>query len=403
MIIRNFYLDKIRELRNTPEIKVITGVRRCGKTELLKQIIEEIKNEGVSSENIIYISLESRRYNFIKSAKQLDGVVYDLIRNIEGKVYLFFDEIEVVSGWEEILNAFKVDLNCEIYITSSNSKLLSGELSTVLTGRYVKIDLYPLSYKELLGYYKDKTNGNLTYNDEEDLFWQYATFGGFPGLLRYPTESGKELYLNSLYDSILINDIANKNKVTDVFLLGKLLEFIVCNIGKRFSARSIVKYLKQEGVHTSVSTLTKYLDHATKAFILYKSKREDLDGKKLLKLYEKFYVVDPGFYYKFTNETNEGQLIENIVYLELLKRGYEISVGELDKLEVDFVCRKSRKVQYIQVSETIIDPKTRKREFKSLEKIKDNYPKIIVTLDTRNYSKDGIIHKNLIEFLKELD
>lgn len=397
MIKRKFYLEKIVKLIDTEDIKVITGVRRCGKTVLLKQIIDELENRGIASENIIYMSFESSKYKNIRNDDDLDEFIFSKTNNLNGKIYLLFDEIQKVKNWEVSLNSYRVDLECDIYITESNSQLLSGELATLISGRYISINMLPFSFKELIQYY-DEMHENI---DEIKLFEQYLSYGGFPGLLNYENEE-KEKYLYDLYSTIVLNDILYKNKVKDLDLLERLMEFMISNIGKLFSANSISKYIKNENRKTTPHTIINYMDYARNAFIFYQIKRENIKQKRKLLISDKYYLVDSGFYFIFNGSTqrNWGQLLENIVFLELIRQGYSITIGKIQDLEVDFVCRKANQIKYIQVSQSILDENTRKREFKSLEKISDSYPKYVISMDSFDFSANGIIHLNIIDFLK---
>lgn len=397
MIKRKFYLEKIVKLIDTEDIKVITGVRRCGKTVLLKQIIDELENRGIASENIIYMSFESSKYKNIRNDNDLDEFIFSKTNNLNGKIYLLFDEIQKVKNWEVSLNSYRVDLECDIYITGSNSQLLSGELATLISGRYISINMLPFSFKELIQYY-DEMHENI---DEIKLFEQYLSYGGFPGLLNYENEE-KEKYLYDLYSTIVLNDILYKNKVKDLDLLERLMEFMIYNIGQLFSANSISKYIKNENRKTTPHTIINYMDYARNAFIFYQIKRENIKQKRKLLISDKYYLVDSGFYFIFNGSTqrNWGQLLENIVFLELIRQGYSITIGKIQDLEVDFVCRKANQIKYIQVSQSILDENTRKREFKSLEKISDSYPKYVISMDSFDFSANGIIHLNIIDFLK---
>ncbi|WP_400238189.1 ATP-binding protein [Methanobrevibacter smithii] len=397
MIKRKFYLEKIVKLIDTEDIKVITGVRRCGKTVLLKQIIDELENRGIASENIIYMSFESSKYKNIRNDDDLDEFIFSKTNNLNGKIYLLFDEIQKVKNWEVSLNSYRVDLECDIYITGSNSQLLSGELATLISGRYISINMLPFSFKELIQYY-DEMHEKI---DEIKLFEQYLSYGGFPGLLNYENEE-KEKYLYDLYSTIVLNDILYKNKVKDLDLLERLMEFMISNIGKLFSANSISKYIKNENRKTTPHTIINYMDYARNAFIFYQIKRENIKQKRKLLISDKYYLVDSGFYFIFNGSTqrNWGQLLENIVFLELIRQGYSITIGKIQDLEVDFVCRKANQIKYIQVSQSILDENTRKREFKSLEKISDSYPKYVISMDSFDFSVNGIIHLNIIDFLK---
>ena len=397
MIKSKFYLEKIVKLIDTEDIKVITGVRRCGKTVLLKQIIDELEKRGIASENIIYMSFESSKYKNIRNDDDLDEFIFSKTNNLNGKIYLLFDEIQKVKNWEVSLNSYRVDLECDIYITGSNSQLLSGELATLISGRYISINMLPFSFKELIQYH-DEMHENI---DESKLFEQYLSYGGFPGLLNYENEE-KEKYLYDLYSTIVLNDILYKNKVKDLDLLERLMEFMISNIGQLFSANSISKYIKNENRKTTPHTIINYMDYARNAFIFYQIKRENIKQKRKLLISDKYYLVDSGFYFIFNGSTqrNWGQLLENIVFLELIRQGYSITIGKIQDLEVDFVCRKANQIKYIQVSQSILDENTRKREFKSLEKISDSYPKYVISMDSFDFSANGIIHLNIIDFLK---
>jgi len=397
LIKRKFYLEKIVKLIDTEDIKVITGVRRCGKTVLLKQIIDELENRGIASENIIYMSFESSKYKNIRNDDDLDEFIFSKTNNLNGKIYLLFDEIQKVKNWEVSLNSYRVDLECDIYITGSNSQLLSGELATLISGRYISINMLPFSFKELIQYH-DEMHENI---DEIKLFEQYLSYGGFPGLLNYENEE-KEKYLYDLYSTIVLNDILYKNKVKDLDLLERLMEFMISNVGQLFSANSISKYIKNENRKTTPHTIINYMDYARNAFIFYQIKRENIKQKRKLLISDKYYLVDSGFYFIFNGSTqrNWGQLLENIVFLELIRQGYSITIGKIQDLEVDFVCRKANQIKYIQVSQSILDENTRKREFKSLEKISDSYPKYVISMDSFDFSANGIIHLNIIDFLK---
>ncbi|MBE6489227.1 MAG: ATP-binding protein [Methanosphaera stadtmanae] len=402
MVRREQYLDKLYKLKDTDDVKIITGVRRSGKTHLIKTYANELKENGIVPENIIYISFESNKYKYIKTDTQLDELINTLTKNVDGKLYLFFDEIHKVSNWEESINGYRVDLDSDIYITGSYGQMLNGINSTVLSGRYVRIKIYPFSFKEVLKYYED--NGyEINQFAENNIFNEYLTFGGLPGHFKYEGASEKLDYLSDVYDSIMLKDIFDIEKVSSTALYRNLMEFMIDNIGHEFSVNSITKYLKHEKSSSKHDTIRNYLMYATNAYLLYKVKRKDIKGKEILKTLEKYYIIDQGFYYLFKDENNRniGQLLENVVYIELLRRGYKVTIGKINKLEVDFVCEKPGKTLYVQVSNSILDDQTRNREYKSLEKINDNYTKYILTMDTINLSRNGIIHKNIIEFLKE--
>lgn len=399
-IIRESYLKKIRKFIDEEEIKVITGLRRSGKTYFLKQIMNELKEKGINDSNIIYLPLESAKYDTIKNYKDLNNLIFNMTKDIKGKIYLFFDEIQLINDWQKSINSYRIDLDADIYLTGSNSQILSGELATLLSGRYIKIEIYPFSFNEILEYKKIKF-GEISLNDETKIFNEYMKYGGLPRTLNFDEEE-KIDYLSDIYSTIVLKDIISKNNIRDIAFLERLIKFMIVNTGEIFSINSIRKYLKHEGISVSTNTISNYLKQIEDAYILIKSKREEIKTKKILTTNEKYYCIDQGFYELQTGfNKSRGKILENIVFLELLRRKYKITVGNIDGLEVDFICRKPNKTMYIQVSESILDETTRNREFRSLEKINDNYPKYVLTLDNWDYSKNGIIHLNIINFLKD--
>lgn len=404
MVRRIEYMNKLYKLKDTDDVKIITGARRSGKTHLIKKFMKELNENNINPENIIFISLESNKYKDIRDDKKLDELIYKSTENLTGKIYLFFDEIHKVSNWEESINGYRVDLDADIYVTGSYGQMLGGINSTVLSGRYIRIKIYPFSFKEVLLYYKQK-GYKIDSMVEQEIFNQYISYGGFPGHFKYEDLEEKLDYLSDVYDSIMLKDIFDIEVVKSTELYRRLIEFMINNIGGLFSVNSITKFLKSQKRSPKNDTIRNYLLYASNAYLLHKVKRKDIQGKEILRTLEKYYIVDPGFYYLFNDENNRdlGRLLENIVYLELLRRGYNITVGKINNLEVDFYCEKPGKTIYVQVSKSILDESTFKREFKSLEKINDNYPKYILTMDTINMSHGGIIHKNLIEFLKTDD
>ena len=397
MLKRKYYLDILRTYRNTDEIKVICGIRRCGKTVLLKQLIDDLIQDGIPGENIFFISFESSKYRHIKDDFQLDNLIHEKCGAVDGKIYLLFDEIQQVKNWELSINSYRVDYDADIYISGSNSTLLSGELVTLLSGRYITLNIFPFSFREYLEYYRNEGIS------ENELFNQYLCYGGFPGLLNYD-DDGKINLLYDLYSTIILNDVLYRSNIKDFDLLKRLMEFMISNIGQTFSATSISKYLKNER-KTTPATIINFLGYIVNAFILYQVKREDIKLKKKLLVSDKYYVIDPGFYYIFNDESqrNWGQLLENIVFIELIRRGYKVNIGKVNDLEIDFVCYKANNKKYIQVSESVTDSKTRERELNPLKKLDDNYPKYLITNDNQNFSSDGIIHLNIIDFLKSDD
>lgn len=396
MILRQAYLKQIIPLIDKNLIKVLTGVRRSGKTVLLSQIQSLISERGVPKSNIINISLESMKNKKFKDGDILYDYLISLCEAAEGKVYIFLDEIQAVDKWEAVVSSLLVDVDCDIYITGSNSKLLSGELATLIAGRYIQIRVYPFTLSEAKAI--QKQNGR--YTSDEALFADYLRYGGLP--MRFALEDiSIEPYLSDTYDAIVIKDIITRNNIKNTGLLNMILSFLMDNIANPFSARSIVGALKAEGISTTVETVISYVDYIKKAMVVYNAQRYDIKGKKLLTTYEKYYTVDLGLRncVKASGEIDYNKLYENIVYLELLYRGYEVKVGKTDDYEIDFVAYKGADIIYVQVCYLLATPETVEREFGNLERIKDNYPKYVVSGDVPDFSRNGIKHYNIIKFL----
>lgn len=400
MIKRELYLEKIRRLINTEPIKIITGVRRSGKTYLLHSIKEELIEHGISKENIFLISFESQKYNKIQNFMELDVCVNNLIKNTSGKIYLLFDEIQNIVSWEKSINSYRVDFDCDIYITGSNSELLSGELATLIAGRYFHIDVYPFSFKEFLQY-KKEINSIDVKNKELQLFNEYVKYGGMPSLQQVQGID-KFSYLEDIYSTILLKDIISRHNLRNAEILNRILTFIISNIGQPVSANGISKYLKHENLKVSADTVLNYLSFSKNACFIHEAKKENLKGKKVLKTNGKYYLVDHGFNQAIIGKDmeNTGQILENIVYIELLRRGYDVKVGDINGREVDFVCNKADRKIYIQVAYLLSGKETVKREFGSLRAIGDDYEKYVLSMDNLDFSNAGIKHMNIIEFLK---
>jgi len=407
MFKRETYLKRIRNLIDKDDVKVISGVRRSGKTCLMKLIVDELKQMNIPEENIIYISFESSVYDDINNYKDLNQYISEITENLNGKLYFLFDEIQEISKWEKSISAFRIDYDADIYITGSNSKLLSGELSTLLSGRYKTINVYPFSFREIVDY--NQIRYDLNYEEKIKLFNEYLNYGGFPGLLKYDSYEKKES-LKDIYNSVILKDILNRSNIKNNKLLIKTMQYMITNTGQSFSSTKIINYIDRNNKDLlddkkrrkpSSNTIINYVQHAQDAYLLYEAKNENLVGKEIFKNLEKYYVVDPGFYYIFKDEERRslGALLESIIYIELLRRNYEVTIGKIYDIEVDFVCKKPGKIVYIQVSQSILDDKTRQRELKSLKKIKDNYPKYILTLDQIPMPTHDIIHKNIMDFL----
>lgn len=396
MIIREAYISQIVPLIDKNLIKVLTGVRRSGKTVLLSQIQGYLLKNGRSKSQIINISLESKKNKKFKDGDVLYEYLISACEKLNAKAYIFLDEIQVVSGWEEVVSSLLVDIDCDIYITGSNSKLLSGELATLISGRYIQIHVYPFTLSEA----KQMLEQNGKFKSDEVLFQDYLKYGGLP--MRFSLEEiSLEAYLSDTYDAIVVKDIIQRNNIKDTNLLNMILAFLMDNIANPFSARSIVAALKQEGINTTVETVIAYIDYIKKAMVVYSAQRYDIKGKKLLTTNEKYYTVDLGLRncVKASGEIDYNKLYENIVYLELLYRGYDVKVGKTDDYEIDFVAYKGSDTLYVQVCYLLASAETVEREFGNLERIKDNYPKYVISGDLPDFSRNGIKHYNIIKFL----
>lgn len=402
LIKREAYINQLKDYVNTDFVKAYIGIRRSGKTSLMYNFIDELKSMGVEDENIIFISLESREYAHIDSTQQLDDIIYDKVKNIEGKVYLFFDEIQQVNGWEKSINSYRVSIDSDIYITGSNSKLLSGELATLLTGRYLTINVYPFSFKEFLQYKNEIEDVKLTDDSIRKLYDEYFNFGGMPGIMTLGSNEFKKNALKDIYNSILFEDVVSRFKINNIDLLQRFARYMTSSTGKIFSSKSIKNYLKSNNIYTSQDTLLKYNKYMKQSFFISKCKCFELKGRREMKILGKYYLMDHGFHHALIEDNilKVTKILENIVYVELLRRGYKINVGRnADNSEVDFVCEKSGKYKYIQVSYRLTSEKTLNREITPLLKIPDKYESILITAENHDFSKDGVKHLNIIDFL----
>ena len=398
MIKREMYMKRIRPFINTELIKVMTGIRRCGKSVMLELIKEELIEEGISSEQFISINFEDMGYINLLTAKALHDEVTKRAAKITGEVYLFFDEIQEVDGWEKCVNSLRITLDCDIYITGSNAKLLSGELATYLGGRYVEFVIYPFSFAEFMElYHSISPDESVT-----KCFQKYLLAGGMPYLsnIRYQEEPSRQ-YLYDLFNSVQLKDIVKRNKIRDVDLLERIIAYIMANVGNTFSANSIAKFLKNEKRTVAPETILNYIKYCCDAYLFYQVKREDLQGKQILSSNEKYYIADHGIREAVFggNMRDINLILENIVYLELLRRGYTVTVGKAGTKEVDFVCSKRDEKLYVQVTYLLASEETIEREFGVYESIRDNFPKYVVSLDEFDMSRNGIKHWNIREFL----
>ena len=403
MIKRNLYLEEIKKYMNKPLIKVITGMRRSGKSMILKLIQEELKNDGIDEKNIIYINFESLVFMDIKNFETLYKYIIEKTDNISGKIYILLDEIQEVKGWEKAINSFLVDLDVDIYITGSNANLLSSELATYIAGRYIEIKIYPLSFQEYIDFASE--NNKKTPLSIDEYFYQYLNFGGLPGIhiFNYNKEEIYQ-YLADVYNSILLRDVIARNNIRDIELLERVVLYIMDNIGNTFSAKSISDFLKNQGRKLSIETIYNYLKALENAFIISKVQRYDIKGKNILETQEKYYLSDLGFRNaKLGYQSNDiSSYLENIIFLELLRRKYKVNVGKENNKEVDFIANLRDENLYLQVTYLLASPETIEREFSPLKAIKDNYPKMVLSMDNLPESNiEGIKRKRIIDFLLE--
>ena len=398
MIIREKYLSKIRPFYEQDLIKVITGIRRCGKSVILLQIIDELKQKGIKDSQIIYINFEFEDYSFIENDKDLHNYIKEQIVNKE-KYYLFFDEIQNVKNWEKAVNSFKASKNVSIFITGSNSDLLSGELATHLAGRYVSFSVYPFTFKEVCNF-KNLTNTN----EIENAFSDYIYWGGLPQRFMMTDEMQTKTYLSDVYNSIVIKDIIKRFNIKDLDLFNRIVEYIVTTPSQNFSAESLSNYfLGKESRDVSKITLYNYLEYMTKALLINKADRYDVRGKRILNGKYKYYLTDLGLgqIKNIGKRPQLGAYLENIIYNELLSRGYDVKVGNLEKAEIDFIATRFNEKIYIQVAYMLTDENVIDREFGAYYGITDNYPKYVLSMDKFDFSQNGIIHKNVIDWLCE--
>ena len=397
MIIREMYLNRLIEAKDTDLIKVVTGVRRSGKSTLLLMFKDYLTKNGIQGDSIIYMNFESAMYDNIKDYKDLYEYIKGKINN--KKAYLLLDEVQNVDKWEKAVNSLHVDFDIDIYITGSNAYLLSSELSTLLSGRYIEIKMYPLSFKEFLKF------NNYDDNDLENKFYEYLKYGGLPAITLIKDKTDLVMsYLNDIYNTIVKKDIIDRNNIKDVALLENIIKYLVTNIGSSVSASKISAYLNSNKIvdKSNHQTIDNYLNMLEKSYIMYKAERTDIRNKTLLKTLGKYYISDLGIRNSILGfrNINEGHLLENIVYLELLRRGFRVNIGKTLDYEVDFVAENPNQVIYYQVTRSLYNEEVKAREIRSLESISDNYEKIILTMDkTLASDYNGIKIVNLIDWL----
>lgn len=398
MIKRELYLKKIKKFQDKPLIKVITGMRRAGKSTLLNMLAEDLKEQGIRDEQIVRINFESMDFDVIRDYRQLYAYIKEKL--IPEAMYLLLDEIQQVDSWERAINSLFMEGGVDIYITGSNANMLSSDLSTLLAGRYVEIQVFPLSFQEYLLFLPQEVRAN-----KSEAFENYMKYGGLPLIPSLPQENDTmEMFLAGIYNTVLMKDVIQRNAVRDPALLENIVRFLADNVGNPVSSSKVAGYLTSQGRKTAAATVDNYLQMLTKAYIFYRAQRYDIKGKMYLKTQEKYYIVDNGLRNALLDfrQGDYGHVLENIVYLELLRRGYHVAIGKVGTLEVDFVASKAERKVYYQVSASVLDDATRERELKPLEAIPDAYEKVLLTMD-RTFIRDfeGIRNINIVDWLLE--
>lgn len=397
---RELYLRQLRPFYRSDLIKVIAGVRRCGKSCLMHCVADELRRDGVEEKDIIFISLDKRGYKGIKRASELERAIDDLMVDDGKYKYLFIDEVQNVEGFEGVLNAYREEGNISIFITGSNSYLLSGELATKLTGRYVQVDMFTLTFDEYLGmkkFLQVPVKANL-----HEEFADYIRTGGFPKAVEFPDMAAKTKYVEEVVKQIIAKDIRRRCKVNNAIAFDKVITYVINNFGARTSLKGIEDYFRTAmQMRIKQETIKRYVDILESAKILYRCPRFDMKSRRSLSTDSKYYLADTGIYFSrnVDGRINYGPVLENILYAYLASRGYKLSVGQIGKTECDFIARKDNNYFYIQVAMTIADPATEEREYRSLNSARDHYPRYLFTLDTLLQTRDGVMHVNLIDFI----
>ncbi|QLL74949.1 ATP-binding protein [Lactobacillus crispatus] len=395
MIKRTIYLNQIEPFIDKDIIKIITGIRRSGKSVLLQQIQTELVKRGKKQANFIYMNFENLQYEALLDYRDLNQELVKRIEQIDGKAYLFLDEIQKVASWEKTINSLRASYDCDIYITGSNFQLLSGELATEIAGRYVEIKVYPFSFAEFL----EAINSDRQNLDRD--FATYLELGGMPFLtLIYSDQQACNTYLQDIYSSVVLKDIVDRHAIRNVDLLQRITSYLSSEIGYPISATGIAKFLKNEHRTSSIDTILDYISYTCDAYLFTRVPRTHLQGKQNLKINDKYYITDHGLRQTMldSNQQNIDQILENIVFIELLRRGYKVSVGMNDKKEIDFVAQKGNDKRYYQVTYILGSQTTIEREFGTYDGIADNYPKYVLSMDKFDMSRNGIIHQNIIDF-----
>lgn len=398
MIKREMYMKRIRPFIETDLIKVITGIRRCGKSVMLDLIKQELEESGIDPSRFISINFEDMRYEHLHTARALHDEIRERSAGASERLYLFFDEIQEVDGWEKCINSLRISMDCDIYITGSNARLLSGELATYLGGRYVEFVIYPFSFSEFTELYHQTAPETSV----PQCFQKYLLCGGMPYLsnIRYEEQPSRQ-YLTDLFNSVQLKDIVRRNSIRDIDLLERVISYITVNVGNTFSAASLVKFFKSEHRTVAAETVMNYIRYCCDAFLFYQIRREDIKGKQLLASNEKYYIADHGIREAVFggNMRDINLILENIVCMELLRRGYTVTVGKSKNKEIDFICHDRSEKIYIQVTYLLASEETIDRKFSVYDSISDNFPKYVVSMDELDMSRNGIKHRNIQDFL----
>jgi hypothetical protein len=400
---RDLYVNQLEKYVDTPIVKIITGIRRCGKSYLLKLLTNHLIDQGIEDSQIVSIDFESLKYEPYQDYRSLYEYVLKNVPNKGKKAYILIDEIQEVDEWEKAIRSFLVDLDCDIYLTGSNAQLLSGELATYLSGRNVELELYTLSFNEYIDFYELDPSDRF---GMENAFNEYLKYGGFPGLYQMPEDDDlKVQYIKGIYNSVVLKDVIQRNKIRDVELLERVFVYIMDNIGQVFSAKRIADYLKSQGRKVGIESVYSYIHALENAMILYPAKRYDVKGKRILDRMEKYFLADLGIRYSMIGYRQDdiSQLLENVVFLELKRKGYTVYVGKEGEREIDFIAEKRGEKLYVQVTFMLASEEVIRREFTPLMNIDDNYRKIVVSMDrTPEWNKEGIEWMNIIEFIRNI-
>lgn len=399
LIKRNQYLNKLITFKDKQLIKVITGIRRCGKSKLLEIYQQYLKNQGIEEDRIIYINFEDYDFSHLNNGDKLYEYIKERLEK-DKMTYIFLDEIQHISDFARIVDSLYIKDNVDIYITGSNAYMLSSEIATLISGRYVEIKMLPLSFKEYVDSLEDK-------NDINKKYINYLTSSSFPYALALKDQPNEiRDYLDAIYNTIVIKDIASRHKISDMFMLQSIIRYIFDNIGNTLSTKKIADTMTSNGRKIDFKTIEKYLNYLLESFVIYRANRYNIKGKQYLKSLEKYYIVDIGMRYMLlgTRSVDVGHILENIIYLELLRREYEVYVGKVDNLEVDFVAISKNNITYFQVSASVRDEMVLQRELLPLKRIRDSYPKFILTLDDDPEADyDGIKRINALSWLLQIN